>query len=74
MGQRKSAVGFSALGNSRSGEATTGCAHPCQFTNKTAPACATCAWCQGDKRPSSDKLHDPRAHEQGNVDANWLVV
>ena len=52
----QSAAGFSELGASSSGEATTGCKHSCRSTSKTAPACAMCAWCQGGKKPSNGKL------------------
>ena len=56
IGQRAVSRGVSARGTSSSGEVTTGCTHSCRPTNKTTLACATCAWCQGGKKPSNGKL------------------
>ena len=75
MARGQSAVGISALGLSSSGKATTPGANIHANPQIKPPQHAQCA--RGAKVARGRRiasLHDPSAHEKGNVDANRLVV
>ena len=74
MGQRTVSRGVSALGTSSSSEATTG-AHT--YANPPIKTLQHAQHARGAKVTEGRRLtslHDLRGHEQGNVNANWLVV